>query len=348
MKVKKKKEIHATVKKSLSLALQGGGAHGAFTWGVLDRLLEEENINIDAISATSAGAMNAAVFIYGLSKGGKETAKKLLEEFWKKVSISMSLSPMQANFFDKMMGMNAVGASPFIQAADMMRHFFSPYQLNFFDVNPLRDILNEIINFEELHKNNKIKLFVNATNLKTGKIKVFKCEEIDTKVLLASACLPYVAQTVVIDGEKYWDGGFSGNPALSPLIYDTKTSDVVIVQVTPFYLEETPTSIPDIIDRANEISFNTALIKEMKGIEIMNDLISRSQLKEEVQYRAIRLHMIGNEEIMSTFGRTSKMNADWDFLLYLKEVGRQAAEDWLEKQYENVGNKSTYSLVYGN
>jgi NTE family protein len=348
MKVKKKKEVHAKVKKSLSLALQGGGAHGAFTWGVLDRLIEEENIQIDAISATSAGAMNAAVFVYGNAKGGKELAKKLMEDFWKKVSIAASLSPMQSTFFDKMMGMNAVGASPFAQAADMMRHFFSPYQLNFFDVNPLKDILNEVIDFNELHKINNIKLFVNATNLKTGKIKVFKCDEIDNKVLLASACLPYIAQTVVIDGEKYWDGGFSGNPALSPLIYDSKTSDIVIVQVTPFYLEETPTSIPDIIDRANEISFNTALIKEMKGIEIMNDLITKNKLKDDKHYRVIRVHMVGNEEIMATFGRTSKMNAEWDFLLYLKEVGRQAAEDWLEKQYESVGVKSTYSIVYNN
>ncbi len=347
MKVKKKKEVHANEKKSISLALQGGGAHGAFTWGVLDRLVEEENINIEAISATSAGAMNATVFVYGLAKGGKDMAKKLMEDFWKKVSISMSL-PMQANFFDKMMGMTAVGGSPLVQAADMMRHFFSPYQLNFFDVNPLRDILNEVVNFKELHKNNKIKLFVNATNLKTGKIKVFKCEEIDTKVLLASACLPYVAQTVVIDGEKYWDGGFSGNPALSPLIYDSNTADIVIVQVIPFYLEETPTSIPDIIDRANEISFNTALIKEVKGIEIMNDLITKNKLKDDMHYRAIRVHLVGNEEIMATFGRTSKMNADWDFLQYLKEVGRQAAEDWLEKQYANVGVKSSYSFIYGN
>ncbi len=348
MKVKKKKEVHAKEKKSISLALQGGGAHGAFTWGVLDRLVEEDNINIEAISATSAGAMNATVFVYAYAKGGKVLVKKLLEEFWKKVSISASLSPMQPNFFDKVMGMNAVGAAPFAQAADMMRHFFSPYQLNILDINPLRDILNEVIDFDELHKINNIKLFVNATNLKTGKIKVFKCEEINNKVLLASACLPYVAHTVVIDGEKYWDGGFSGNPALSPLIYDSKTSDIVIVQVTPFYLEETPTSIPDIIDRANEISFNTALIKEMKGIEIMNDLITKNKLKDDMHYRAIRVHLVGNEEIMATFGRTSKLNADWDFLQYLKEVGRQAAEDWLEKQYESVGVKSTYSLIYGN
>jgi NTE family protein len=346
MKAKKKKIVRAIEKKTISLALQGGGAHGAMTWGVLERLSEEENISIDSISATSAGAMNATVFAYGMANGGSEKAKELLETFWRKVSASVSLSPMQTNFFDKMMGLSQGAVSPVAHAADMMRHLFSPYQFNFLDINPLQEIINEVIDFDDLHKKNKINLFINATNLRTGKIKIFKSQEINTKALMASACLPYVSQTVVIDDERYWDGGFSGNPALSPLIYQSNNSDIVIVQVTPFNMDDIPTSIPEIIDRANEISFNTALIKELKGIEIMNDLITRNKLKDDCHYRTIRTHMIGNEDIMSALGRTSKMNADWEFLKYLKELGRQAAEDWIEKEYPKVGDKSSYSYSY--
>jgi len=346
MKAKKKKIVRALEKKVVSLALQGGGSHGAMTWGVLDRLCEEDNIVIDSISATSAGAMNATVFAYGMASGGKEKAKQSMETFWKKVSFSVSLSPMQTNFFDKMMGLSRGEISPVAHAADMMRHLFSPYQFNFLDINPLEDIINSVVDFEELSAKNKIKLFVNATNLKTGKIKIFNSQELNAKSLMASACLPYVSQTVVIDNERYWDGGFSGNPALSPLIYESQTSDIVIVQVTPFNLDDIPTSIPEIIDRANEISFNTALIKELKGIEIMNDLITRNKLKDDSHYRVIRTHMIANEDIMSALGRSSKMNADWEFLQYLKELGRQAAEDWIDKGYPKVGDKSSYSYSY--
>lgn len=344
MKVKKK-HVQATESKSISLALQGGGAHGAFTWGVLDRLAEEKNITIDSITATSAGAMNATVFLYGLHKGGPAEAKSLLEKFWHKVSYAASLTPAQPNFLDKMMGITDVNMSPMFQAMDMMRHVFSPYQLNYLDINPLRDILNELIDFEVFRKIKSPKLFVNATKLQSGKMRVFPISEITNKALLASACLPYIAQTVVIDGEKYWDGGFSGNPALAPLIYNTQSSDIVIVQVTPFELDEVPTSIPDIIDRANEISFNTSLIKETKGIEILNDLIIQNKLKEDLHYRVIRLHMINNPEIMSSLGRTSKMNADWSFLCYLRDVGRQATEDWLENSYQKVGKESSVRFL---
>lgn len=342
MKVNKNKSQIKKVK-SISLALQGGGSHGAFTWGVLDRLIEEASIRIEEISATSAGAMNAAVLNYGYSKGGVELGKKLLESFWKKISFISAFSPVQSNVFEKFMGVNSVNANPMFQAADMLRHLFSPYQLNFLDVNPLRDILNETIDFEELKDIKKIKLFVNATNIKTGKLKVFKCEEITDKVLLASACLPYVMQTVTIEGEKYWDGGFSGNPALSPLIYDTKATDIVIVQIIPFHFEENPLNIPEIIDRVNEISFNTALIKDVNGIMSVNELVASKEIKT-LDYRKINVHLIGNEEILTSLGRASKLNADWQFLTYLRDAGRQTAEDWLKQHYDNLGKESTIVL----
>jgi NTE family protein len=312
---------------------------------VLDRIAEEKNIIIDSITATSAGAMNATVFLYGLHKGGATEAKNLLEKFWHKVSYAASLTPIQPGFIDKMLGITDIKMSPMFQAMDVMRHVFSPYQLNYWDINPLRDILNETVDFDAFRKIKEPQLFVNATKLQSGKMRVFTLNEITNKALLASACLPYVAQTVVIDGEKYWDGGFSGNPALAPLIYNTQTSDIVIVQVTPFELDEVPTSIPDIIDRANEISFNTSLIKETKGIEILNDLIIKNKLKEDLHYRVIRLHMISNSEIMSSLGRTSKMNADWAFLCYLRDVGRQAVEDWIESSYQKVGKESSVSFL---
>lgn len=344
MKVNKTKPISRKVK-DISLALQGGGSHGAFTWGVLERLLEEDSINITEITATSAGAMNAVILNYGFSKGGKELAKKLLESFWKKISFISALSPVQPSVFEKFMGVTSPTANPMFQAADMLRHLFSPYQLNFLDVNPLRDILNEIVDFDELKKISKIKLFINATNIKNGKLRVFKCNEITDKVLLASACLPYIAQTVTIDNDKYWDGGFSGNPALSPLIYDSKTSDIVVVQIIPFHFDETPINIPEIIDRVNEISFNNALLKEVDGITSVNELIENNDIKNKLSYRKINLHLIGNEEIITSLGRASKLNADWQFLTYLRDAGRQTAEDWINQNHDKIGKETTFSAV---
>lgn len=340
MKVNKK----SSKTKNISLALQGGGSHGAFTWGVLDRFLEDDSINITSISATSAGAMNAAVMSYGFAKGGKKLAKELLESFWKKVSFISSLSPMQPSFFEKIIGINNTNNNTFVQAADAMRHFFSPYQLNFLDVNPLKDVLNEIIDFEELKDINKIKLFINATNVKTGRMKIFTNGDISDKTLLASACLPYITQAVTIDDQKYWDGGFSGNPSLSPLINDTDCSDIVVVQIVPFNIDETPVNIPDIIDRVNEISFNNALIKEIEKIESINGLLDENKSMHSKKYRKVSLHLIGNEEIFTSLTRASKLNADLQFLTYLRDAGRQTADEWLKKNFENLGNKTTLSV----
>jgi NTE family protein len=336
-------------KKTISLALQGGGAHGAFTWGVLDRLLEENNLHINAISATSAGAMNAAVMISGLANNNRDKAKEMLEQFWRKVSINLNFNPMQNQFWENTLGLSGSGNfsanfSPVFQAVDFIRQMLSPYQFNFWDINPLRDIINETINFDKINKQNNIKFFVNATNVKTSKIRIFSLGEINDKVLLASSCLPYLSQSIPIDDEHYWDGGFSGNPSLSSLIRNTDSSDVVIIQIIPLINEEIPTKVPEIIDRVNEISFNTALIKEIEGIKTVNKLIQELEIKNTKNYRIIRLHSIKNELILSSLGRISKMNADWDFLVYLKDVGRQAADDWLKTNYSNIGHKQTLTI----
>lgn len=328
----------------INLALQGGGSHGAFTWGVLERLSQDDRIEIESISATSAGAMNASIFAYGMIVGGAVGARELLEKFWRQVSDSMRMSPLQPSFFEKMMGINDVNFSPMFKAVDFMRCVFSPYQLNFWDVNPLREILNDLIDFEVLRSKSKIKLFVNATNLTTSKIRVFSLDDLSDKALLASACLPYIAQTVTIDDEKYWDGGFSGNPSLSPLINNSDISDILVVRIVPFNDDETPTTMPEIIDRVNEISFSNSFFQEVKAIQIVNSNIESMKQKRIGHYRPIRLHQIANDEIIGSLGRTSKLNADWEFLTYLKDVGSQTANDWLENNLSKIGKSSTFVI----
>lgn len=348
IKNKQQKSTVRSEEKTICLALQGGLAHGAFTWGVLDRLVEEDNLKVDAIAATSAGAMNAAVFVYGYVKGGKVKAKLLMEKFWKKVSFAGSLSPLQPSFFEKMFGLNVSGMPifPFTQMIESFRYTLSPYQFNFLDINPLKDIINELIDFDELNKISLIKLFINATDIKQGKSKVFSNTELTVKTLLASACFPYLMQAVVIDNNQYWDGGFSGNPYISSLIKGAKSKDVVLVRVTPFIRDEVPSNIAEITDRVNEVSFNTALIKELQNIVLINDLINHKLLKDEVKYQAVRLHSIANDEILSSLEQTSKFNADWDFLNYLKEVGRQSAEEWLNQNYNKIGVESTFTTGF--
>jgi len=219
--------------KQVNLALQGGGSHGAFTWGVLDRLLEDERIDIEAISGTSAGAMNASVLAYGLLKGGRSQARAMLGEFWQRVSQAAAMSMLQPTFYDRMTGTHNMGYSPGFYAMDWFTRTLSPYQYNPFDLNPLRDILDDMVDFEAIRKNKEIKLFINATNVLTGKIKVFKTAELTRDMVMASACLPHMFQTVIVDEQPYWDGGYSGNPAIFPLFYHCASNDIIIVQIKP-------------------------------------------------------------------------------------------------------------------
>ncbi len=339
-KVKAKSETDG--QKPINLALQGGGSQGAFTWGVLDQLLLDERVYIESISATSAGAMNAAVVAYGLTKGGREEARRLLRDFWRKVSVASSLLPFKATFFDRMVNGFDMSYSPPFMAMDALTRMFSPYQLNVMDLNPLREILHEIVDFEVLRGCDKLKLFVNATHVRSGKIRVFETRELTLDMVMASACLPFIFKTVWVDGEPYWDGGYSGNPAIYPLIYGATSHDVVIVQINPLNVEEVPTNANEILDRINEISFNATLIREMRAIAFVSKLKNQGRLDED--YKKMHMHMIESQEILGNLGRMSKMNADWDFLQYLYEAGVQAAQDWLDKNYKDLGKKSTIDI----
>jgi NTE family protein len=338
------KKTTSSEKKITNLALQGGGAHGAFTWGVLDRLLDEENLEIEAICATSAGAMNAIIFTQGLINNGRKGAQELLETFWKKVSNIASFSGLMPTMFDKLIDNKKLSFSPTFMAAEYFTRLISPYQYNFFDYNPLKDIIDELVDFKKVKKSAKNKLFINATNVKSGKIKVFECTEgLNVDHIMASACIPFLYKAVEIDGESYWDGGYSGNPALFPIFYKCKSSDIILIQVNPINIKEVPTLAPDIMDRINEISFNSTLMREMRAIAFVKKLRSENKISEE-KYRDMNIHIIEAEEVISSLGANSKLNADWDFLTYLRDLGRQTADEWLKKNFDKVNLESSADL----
>ena len=263
-------------RKNITLALQGGGAHGAFTWGVLDRLLEDDRLVIEGISGTSAGAMNGAVVVAGMAAGGPDAARTLLARFWEHIAESGRFSIFQPSIFDRMMGSSAnLDFSPLYQGFDLMTRMLSPYQLNPSGDNPLRKTLNEMIDFEKVREGEGVKLFISTTNVRTGKIRVFRNHELTADVLLASACLPQLFQAVEVDGEHYWDGGFMGNPAMFPLIYNCRASDILLIEINPIRIEELPTTARGIADRMNSISFNATMMREMRTIAFVTRLLDR-------------------------------------------------------------------------
>jgi NTE family protein len=329
--------------KRINLALQGGGAHGAYTWGVLDRLLEEERLEVEAISGTSAGAMNAAVFADGMGRGGRVEAKRALEAFWRNISGASQYGMLQQTPFDRLAsGWNLDHSAAFV-AFDMLTRMLSPYQLNPINYNPLRSVLERSVDFERLEGCRAVKLFISASNVRTGKVRVFKSGEITPDVLLASACLPFLFQAVTIDGDPYWDGGYMGNPAIFPLIYGAEAADVLIVQVNPLGCDVVPTTAAAIMNRLNEISFNSSLMREMRAISFVTDLIDTGKLDSN-QYKRVNIHWIEAEKQMRGLGVSSKLNARMDFLLHLKEIGRQAAHDWIASHFDAIGHRSTIDI----
>lgn len=329
--------------KKVGLALQGGGAHGAFTWGVLDRLLEVEEIVAEGICGTSAGAVNAVALAYGLHVGGPEKAKSLLEALWKKISLSGSLlfKPAPWDRYSKGDLYNSPGYLFFNAISQVL----SPYQINPYNYNPLKEILNNLIDFKELQLYNKKRLFVCATNVKTNRAKIFHNHEITVDAVLASTCLPLLFQAIEIDGESYWDGGYMGNPPISPLIDNTNVHDIVLVKINSINIKEVPTTSRDIADRVNEISFNSSLINEMKMIHYRNELARNGiGLKGEPANREIFVHSISGYDALGHLSYSSKMNTAWDFLCELKEMGRQYADKWLESDFELVGVRSSFDV----
>jgi len=332
-------------KKRINLALQGGGAHGAFAWGVLDRVLEEGNLEIEGIVGTSAGAMNAAVAAYGLCIGGNEGARKTLAEFWKKISDAAKNSPLQPTIWDKLFrpGSGSMEFSPGYIFSDAISRIFSPYQMNPMNINPLRDVLSSVIDFPAMHKSQAVKLFICASNVMTGKIRVFDQTDVTVDAVLASACLPFMFQAVEIDGEFFWDGGYMGNPPLYPLIYHTKCDDVLIVQLNPIKIPELPTTAQAIMDRINTLSFNSSLMREMRAVHFVTKLIDGG-FDDGGRLKRLLVHTVDAEDVLGKLGVSSKLNADWEFLMYLFELGRTRAGDFLEQHYDKINVESSTRL----
>ena len=325
----------------VDLALQGGGSHGAFTWGVLDRLLEEPWLKIDGISGTSAGAMNAAVLADGFAEGGAEGARAALERFWKKVSDAARFSPFQRGPLDVMMGRWTLDHSPMFVMMDIMARLFSPYDLNPGGNNPLRDILIELIDFERLSRI-PMKLFITATNVRTGRGRVFRNAEITADVLLASACLPTMFQAIEIDGEEYWDGGYSGNPTITPLVRECTSRDTILVQINPIERPTPPRSARDILNRLNEVSFNSVLLKELRMIALLRQVADAGN-SEGAQWAGMRIHRVSSD-VMVDLGYSSKLNAEWAFLTMLRDEGRKSAEAFLAAHADDLGKTSSHDL----
>ena len=325
----------------IDLALQGGGAHGAFTWGVLDRLLEESWLRIEGISGTSAGAMNAAVLVDGYAKGGPQRARTQLEHFWSKVSDAAALSPFRRSPLDILLGRWTLDTSPLFLAFDLMARIISPYDLNPRGVNPLCQILNECVDFERL-VSAPIKLFVTATNVRTGRGRVFRNGELTPDVLLASGCLPTLFQAIEIDGEAYWDGGFAGNPTITPLVRECASQDTILVQVNPVERPGTPRTAQDIVNRVNEVSFNATLLKELRMIALLRQVSSAGN-SEGARWAGMRMHRIASP-MMTELGYSSKLNAEWAFLTMLRDEGRKCADAFIDAHGADLGKQSTLDL----
>jgi NTE family protein len=330
-------------RKRINLALQGGGAHGAFAWGVLDRILEDGRIDIEGIVGTSAGAMNAAVLAYGLSVGGNDGARQSLETFWRRVSDAAKFSPLQPTWLDKVLKPGSLDTSPGWLFYDAVSRVMSPYQLNPTNYNPLRDVLASVVECERIHSQDTVKLYICASNVMTGKIKVFDRTDVSIEAVMASACLPFMFQAVEIDGEHYWDGGYMGNPPIYPLIYNCDSRDVLIVQLNPIKIPELPTTAQAILDRINTLSFNSSLMREMRAIAFVTRLVDGG-FDDGGRLKRMLIHTVDAEEVVSRLGVSSKLNADWDFLIQLRDLGRERADRFLNDHFDKIGRESSTKL----
>jgi NTE family protein len=328
--------------KTINLALQGGGAHGAFTWGVLDYLIEDGRLDFEAISGTSAGAMNAVVLADGFARDGANGARERLEAFWKGVSregiggrAEGILGPILS--FWRMPNFPNLPSLPFF--GDWSR--MSPYSYNPLNINPLRDLLEQLVDFKMVRANEGLRLFISATNVRTGKVKLFKT--ITADVIMASACLPHLFHAVEIDGEAYWDGGYTGNPALFPFFTETHAEDILLVQINPVRRDDVPTSGQDIVERLSEITFNASLLREFRAIDFVNRLMDEGRIDPK-RYRRNRLHRIDATEALAAHTASSKLDTSWSFFQELRDTGREAAEAWLKRHYDDIGVKATLDL----
>lgn len=332
-------------KKSVNLALQGGGSHGAFTWGVLDHFMEDGRVSVEGISGTSAGAMNAVVLAQGYMDGGADGAREALEQFWRKVSKLGKFSPIKRSPLDILTGSWSMDGSPAYMMMDLLSRVASPYDTNPLDINPLRDLVESSIDFEKVRACSALKLFIAATNVHSGKIKVFEREELTADMILASACLPFLYKAVEIEGVPYWDGGYVGNPPLYPLFHTTQSRDVIVVQVNPIERNETPKTAREILNRVNEISFNSSLLRELRSVEFVHRLLQENKLDKE-HYADILVHRIEATDQLNPLSASSKMNSEWEFLVHLRDIGRESAKAFLDEHYKSLGAVSTLDLKH--
>ncbi len=332
--------------KRVNMALQGGGAHGAFAWGLLDKFLEDGRVEIEGLSGTSAGSMNAVVYAYGVLKG-KDNARQALHDYWQAISdAGQKYSMVKRSPWEQMFGGWTMEKSMATEGFKLLTSTFSPYQLNPMNFNPLREVLEAHVDFAELDASRSTKLFLSATNVRTGKVKVFHTHEITSDVVLASACLPYLFQAVEIDGEHYWDGGYMGNPVLYPLFYYTESRDVVILHINPIEREGPPTLSSEIANRVNEITFNSSLIKELRSVYFVQQLLDQGKIKEEFrdEFKYVLIHSVRADAALADLSVSTKFASEWEFLTMLRDRGRACASEWIERNFDHLGVRSTVDL----
>jgi NTE family protein len=328
--------------KRISLALQGGGAHGAFTWGVLDHLLEDGRIAIAGVSGTSAGAVNAIMLADGLARGGPDEARRRLADFWRATSLGGELPRPQRAVVDRMLSLMP-GPSPMQALVRGMSRYLSPYDFNPLNINPLKDLIARAVDFDAVRDFDDLELFISATNVHTGEPRIFTRDEITADVVMASAALPLLFRAVEIDGVPYWDGGYGANPAILPLARAAGGADVLVVQISPVERRETPNSSQQIVDRINEITFNASLAAELKTFGLIGQLIDDGCLKPGDGYRPVNLHRIaldGGPQLTPA----SRLNTDYEFLETLHHTGRAAAQSFLEEHFDDIGVRGTIEM----
>jgi NTE family protein len=334
--------------KKINLALQGGGAHGAFTWGVLDSLLADPRIEIEGISGASAGAISAVTLADGLVRGGPQEARNRLAGIWRAVSSNGDLPELQRAVTQKLLSFVPYEGSPAKAWLDTLSRFWSPYDFNPLNINPLKDVIERFVDFDALRASGKLKLFVSATNVFTGRIRIFPREKITAEVVMASACLPMVFQAVEIDGIPYWDGGYMGNPAIFPFFRSTDTEDVVIVSINPLERDMTPRTQTEILNRIDEITFNSSLIAEYRAIDFVTRLIDQGRLprgRGPGEYRRINVHRIALDSAFKELTADSKLDSDFAFFELLRNGGQRAGQEFLSRHFDDLGVRSTVDIA---
>ena len=337
--------------KKINLALQGGGAHGAFTWGVLDHLLADGRLEITGLSGASAGAVNAVMLADGLARGGPEEARKRLADFWRAASAGGDLPPVQRAVTDRLFSLMPFAATPIQNWFEAMSHYFSPYELNPLNINPLNELIARFVDFDAV-RGGDLALFISATNVHTGRLRIFDRDSLSADVVMASAALPFLFRAVEIDGVPYWDGGYMGNPAIFPFLQTTDADDVLVVQINPITRKTTPRTSAEIINRLNEITFNSALVSELRAMDFINQLIEDGRLPQtkgrsagKNGYRRLNIHRIDLGGLGTRLAASSKMKTDFDFFAFLHRAGQRAARKFLDHHFADIGHRSSIDLA---